>query len=520
MNMYGKLTNDDVNAITTYIERYGGFNQFMTLKAPLNHILRFWEENKIDLFHIFGEKLILTKQISITKPSQMLCDEIDDALFRNDKTGRLFYNEYYNWVRLLPDDIRYNCAELLYARLLATNIYDGESFEIPAPDGKKIAVNNGCKVSRILGKIASTFSINGYEEFRLAHSLCLNQKKLKGELCISIHPLDYMTMSDNYSDWSSCMSWQETGDYRQGTVEMMNSPCIVVAYLKSSENMAIGKGYEWNNKKWRQLFIVTPEIITGIRQYPYHSNELQRATLDWLRELVEKSGVWGTYDDTPVEVKNGANNARANGEEFYLNFYTRLMYNDFYSSHLSYISSRMPENFEYCFSGNSECVICGEDLSGYYEGDLDPAALTCESCECRRRCYECGDYIDAEEGYEIDGHYYCYNCYENCFNTCSCCGEMVHNNDLEPIYLRVNPNDAVSDLQYCIMVCYNCTNSVYFKENFGEISEVTHPRYCWQTRQVVDLKNLTEEGLNAFDIYNPEVYDKYHQIVLENQPKA
>ena len=42
-------------------------------------------------------------------------------------------------------------------------------------------------------------------------------------------------MSDNDYGWDSCMGWMNEGEYRLGTVEMMNSPCIVVAYIDGEE---------------------------------------------------------------------------------------------------------------------------------------------------------------------------------------------------------------------------------------------------------------------------------------------
>ena len=75
---------------------------------------------------------------------------------------------------------------------------------------------------RVLSKIATAYNLPGFEDFRIAQSLVTNQANLKGYITLSIHPLDYMTMSDNNCGWDSCMSWQEEGCYRQGTVEMMN----------------------------------------------------------------------------------------------------------------------------------------------------------------------------------------------------------------------------------------------------------------------------------------------------------
>ena len=91
-----------------------------------------------------------------------------------------------------------------------------------------------------------------FEQMRIKHSQILNKKRLKGTLCLSIHPLDYITISDNNCDWDSCMTWTGDdcpGEYRLGTLEMMNSPSVVVAYLDSKEPYhPLDDGRAWSNK--------------------------------------------------------------------------------------------------------------------------------------------------------------------------------------------------------------------------------------------------------------------------------
>jgi hypothetical protein len=373
-------------------------------------------------------------------------------------------------------------------------------------DGHKIVINNGCKASKILGKLAAEFNIEGYEKFRIAHSQCLNQKQLFGELCISIHPLDYMTMSDNNCGWSSCMSWQDRGDYRQGTVEMMNSPCVVVAYLKSHENMHIGM-HEWNNKKWRQLFIVTPHIITGIREYPYVSPELNGIVLQWLRELAQTNGAWGPYEDTTVQVKNNTLFPVASlDREIRLDFYTKFMYNDFYSTHLAYLSPSIPSDYSLCFSGVSECMECGADMSD--ESDQCTALLVCDDCEQVYWCEECGERVSLSDTVFVDGNRVCSYCYENYYATCELCEETHHTGNIFNVYIRVN--DTTTD--YYLRVCGDCLASDQFHESFGKSYTVAYGP--WDTRMVVDLENFKDvEALDQFDVWHSEDYERFKEYL-------
>ena len=507
MNLFGKLKDIDQGKILDYIDNYGSLDSDsnLTIKAPLSHILRFWDYNKLDLFRIFGGKeLILTKQIVITKPQSMIEDELEEKMFRNDGVGKKFSNTFYHLVRNKFDHIS-SMYSLMYYNTLASNVYSGASFSIPTPDGHTIAVNNGCKVSKVLGKIAKAFNLDGYEEFRLAHSQCLNQKQLTGELCLSIHPLDYMTMSDNNCDWSSCMSWMDKGDYRQGTVEMMNSKYVVIAYLKSSEDMQF-LGHDWNSKKWRCLYIVTPQIISAIRHYPYYSDELDGITLKWLRDLAQENAGW-EYIDTLSKVRNYYNNVIAPlDREISLNFYTGFMYNDFHSEHNAYVSPYIPDKFELCFSGESECMFCGEDVSGYDEDRMPPSSLACNNCEDVKWCDECGGRIDGEP-IIVDGMCVCSYCYDEHFRTCDKCEETYHEENMTSIYLRYG--EEVTN--YHMTVCNECKYRFERANTYGKIHAVPFGR--WDTREVVDVENLTVEQLADFNIWYDHDYDLYVKFI-------
>ena len=517
MNIFDRINEDEREQMVDYIEACAGFDaSSLNLKASLEHILRFWSSNKVDLFRVFGGELILNKNISFTKPQDVIETDMSKLICYNGD-GYEFYCSFDNWVRSTYRDgdlnTKYNLLALMYTEYLATNIYAGESFSIVTPDNHKLTISTGCKVSKMLGKIASSFNLAGYEKFRLAHSLFLNQKITKGELCLSIHPLDYMTMSDNACDWSSCMSWMGGGDYRQGTVEMMNSGCVVVAYLKASEDMETVCGHKWNNKKWRQLFIVTPHIIVGIRQYPYNSDELYGITLNWLRELAQKNGGWGPYEDTAVLVKNHVLFPVASlDRKIELDFSTHFMYNDFYAQHLAYIAPSIPDYYELCFSGESECMACGEDISRYEEGDMEASSLTCNDCENVIWCSECGERIDADRAIWVDGNRVCPYCYDNYYHDCAICGEVHNENYFATVYLRESKDQTYDQIPYCVSVCEDCLNSPKFIELFGHTDTIPYGR--WNTRYVVDIENITIDGLDYFEIWDEEDYNRIENVIL------
>ena len=170
------------------------------------YLLRFWNKNKQFLFELFNNELILQKDINIQYPETFLIEEMEDLLDQQD--GK-FIREISNFINRLAVKENYtyysNLYRLIEPKTLVSNIYPGDTVEIPYTlnDGtlKHLTVPSGCKIMKMLSKIANIFDLNGFEEFRLKHSMVLNRKKFKGTVCLSIHPLDYMTMSDNDCDW-------------------------------------------------------------------------------------------------------------------------------------------------------------------------------------------------------------------------------------------------------------------------------------------------------------------------------
>ena len=445
MNLYDALTTEDIDLIRAYIEAYGGKNDEYDATGcyvqSMPNTMAPWAEAKERLYTMFGEQLVLRKSFNFSKGVEELADEINDARYRRDGNGIAEMDDLIRqnfWPRNiystlgLDDDQADNICRLIDSYMLANNSWSRTEFTVNG-----VRVNTGAKAVKILGKILATFENPEwneiFEQFRLEHSRILNQKKLTGELCLSIHPLDFMTMSDNNEGWDSCMSWQACGDYRQGTVEMMNSPCVVVAYLRNPDyEMDIPDGH-WNSKKWRCLFVVDRDVIVNIREYPYCNDELVGECLNWLKSLAEKN-LHYQYRDTTCRYRADCENTVQVGEKrIPVNFSTGHMYSDFRFEHLMYLNAALPEKIDIYYSGVSECLGCGKTSSGYDESLLSSNDLICHSCNGDGECEECGRYCDAEELYEVEGRLICQDCYDNETAECPACQREVdrHNEKCE-----------------------------------------------------------------------------------------
>ena len=107
-------------------------------------------------------------------------------------------------------------------------------------------------------------------------SAILNEDKIEGKFCISIHPLDYISISDNDHNWHSCHALDS--DYRAGNLSYMADKHTVVCYVKTGSDRKISNFPEsvpWNSKKWRVLlfFDKACDFVMASKQYPLQSDE-------------------------------------------------------------------------------------------------------------------------------------------------------------------------------------------------------------------------------------------------------
>ena len=185
------MNNYEIEMMRYYIRNYSGVAANKEL-APMDVILQYWEHNKGNyLRKMFGEELILSKEITYTKPSEEIYDDMACLKENNE-----FYKNYIDFVNTFWFENRnlyWNMAELMNTDALVNNTYSWGNFTIG-----KIDVRAGCKVIRILGKIAKEFNLEGFEEFRLEHSRILNEKLFKGEVGSTITLEDENNVLDDY----------------------------------------------------------------------------------------------------------------------------------------------------------------------------------------------------------------------------------------------------------------------------------------------------------------------------------
>lgn len=533
-NLFGMISEEERNYMNDYIQRYAPQDGYNVAQAPLQEVLRHWEEAKSKhLARMFNGNLILEREIEY----EMSIDELYNRFqsLRNSKVSS-FYNSLYDlfWRNREFEDFRYdgrnhvyennkhNCEStycfLSNIEALLENRWIFEEIRLPLPNGKNFKVTPGTKVTRILGRLAKAWDLPNWDAVLEAQSLALTTKKTKGKVCISIHPLDYMTMSDNSENWDSCMNWKYNGSYRAGTIEMMNSPYVVVAYLKSSFNKLDDF---WNSKVWRELFIVHEDVITNVKPYPYANEWLTKYICSWLKDLAEASN-FSHYNNKIMLL---AENSDYDDEYFNKNnvefrFYTNTMYNDTgRANQWIYLRDGLKDKtVKVNYSGYRSCIWCGEITNNF---DCENELL-CYDCESQEQfyCEECGTRISDEEAYCINGNYYCYDCFcELVVYPYDSQNEPCYKEDCEEIFIKLPDGNLFDDSFYI----YNLDH--FAKEIFGEDADCSRiSKYDVDDNgtivSCIDFKDCPERILNAAGMWSRDIVKWKHWDNEEEQEKA
>lgn len=267
----------------------------------------------------------------------------------------------------------------------------------------------------------------------------IQEKKITGNLYLSIEPADYLLMSETNADWDSCHTLD--GDYRSGSLAYMMDEVTVIAYLASEEKenlRASPPDLFHHNKKWRMLIHIHPRdnVIYYNRQYPF-VNEILLNKVHTLMKTVFKHLDPKIYETgfKKLPLKNDpdfclpynhfvVDNHVINTKEVIPD--NPLLYSDLKLSHKYSPVFAIKRNLRYGISRSEmvnamfmrigekrvPCIIrgCTYDLS-------DSEFCVCPTCQRKyidyKICNVCGCRIYDEDTYFEDryGDIYCEDCY-------------------------------------------------------------------------------------------------------------
>ncbi len=206
-----------------------------------------WATNKSHIFKLFGEKLTLEEEVEL---------DLTQNLKVIDLAKRSFISECV-----------INCEENLFKLMIffeklspvefANNIINLDR-EILG-----IKISKGNKISRTISKFVSDKKIAS--DITTKYSMVVQEFKAKGKVVLSIDPMDYFTMSENDSNWTSCHSL--TGCYQTGTVAYLQDSTTVIAYAKPIRNTTVNFTMSENDSNWTSCHSLTGCYQTGTVAY-------------------------------------------------------------------------------------------------------------------------------------------------------------------------------------------------------------------------------------------------------------
>lgn len=479
MNLLEVLSQEDKDKITRYVSYYGGANgEFIGVDAWLED----WAKANQKLYKLLGNQLMVRVPYSYKKSEENIIEDLH-TLFQS-RLGLALEDEFLAGLQdlrhssIITEGQFSDLRAMFYPRVYN---YDKIDFNVKVKyENKSLQLQSGMKLIRALGKciewyrkVRNTDSFcTNFEEFRIMHSRIYNGEVNTSELVISIHPMDYLTMSDNNCNWTSCMNWIRGGCYHVGTVEMMNSNVTLCCYLESKTVDFTykvlddeGDRYQydkWNSKKWRQLVYVNKDIILAGKAYPLVNGDLTKGALKAIKDLAKKNMNWDytygpeVYGDmlgiNSIEGMNRVRRMLPQSTSRHIFIDTNAMYNDLLNDNdFTYWCYRNKPKKSYILkvSGKAPCVACGNSVIGeenHWDGYNDryqAEQTVCEDCFAEKKCYMCDNseqLIGRKKMWTVVDKYgsrykLCEEHIEQYLTLCPCCKK--------PVKIPENRNDVV-----------------------------------------------------------------------------
>lgn len=321
-------------------------------EIDINTLLDTWAHNKQHFFKAFGgyiyEYPIPVKfNLSSTEKYNRLMDFCDSIEFASSELSELaaFVYEF-------KDDFYNNIT----------------TYDYITSDGTVIPANS--KIIR-----AFKFFIKDKDMLNVLQneaSMLLQDDKISGTLCLSVHPLDFLSSSENTYNWRSCHALD--GDFKAGNLSYIMDDSTFICYIKGShEDKLPGfpEDVPWNSKKWRMLVNTNfnQSLFFAGRQYPCESENILNIIRDILIQLFnipqDNLSNWCNINENKDSIVIN------NDKSYKLSFMVRntdslypLHYNDILCSTVyipQYLYQRDISSYPPIMVGNSvSCVRCGK----------------------------------------------------------------------------------------------------------------------------------------------------------------
>ena len=240
------------------------YSQSGIVEPQTDKLFDLWADAKRDIIEAFGGKYIYEF------PEKVTFELTEDA--KNDRIQN-FIN--YLW-------------DLGYDELGRFLDYQRDGFykngvveEYKLSDAKGTIITKGTKLVKAFKYFIKNEAV--LNELQSKASQIIQENKVEGTMCLSVHPLDYLSISENTYNWRSCHALD--GEYRAGNLSYMMDSSTIVCYLKGDNEVKLPHFPDdvlWNSKKWRVLLYLSNDwkMIFAGKQYPFTTESGMQILLD------------------------------------------------------------------------------------------------------------------------------------------------------------------------------------------------------------------------------------------------
>lgn len=447
MSLLEKINKEDICKVIAYSQN---------IENPqVDKLLDNWDRQKTRM-----AKTFFNGEVRYVYPDKVRFELSDDS-----KTER--YNSFIDFLWRIFNEQPHPLTDFV-CRIGVTDFYSNSlstEYVIKERDNKKIS--SGSKVIKAFKYFIDDELL--LHDLQNRASEIIQENKVEGYLTFSIHPLDFLSSSENTYNWRSCHSLD--GEYRAGNLSYIGDRSTMMVYLSSGKDEKLPNfpgDVLWNSKKWRLLlhFDNNLEACFAGRQYPFYSpGALEKVKEIFDKELAPvydkyllpwedpKRQEWeGWYNDyvtnflrvngEEVDIDDGqycvinrgvfnisdivkdAENSRHFNDVLRSSCYTKpyYMFRKFYS----------PHRIEIEVGSEAPCLRCEEYPI------VGGSTMMCNDCECNygtcdsedyRTCDCCGGRRWHEDGDWVGDEWLCDDCLDTETFICPTCHERYYNSD-------------------------------------------------------------------------------------------
>lgn len=279
----------------------------------------------------------------------------------------------------------------------------------------------GQKASRIVNRLCLKFGLDRYTEekqekgpdgtviTRTVHpynavfarlSDALNPGSVQQKALLSIHPCDFLEMSNTDNSWHSCHNLEE-GEYQGGTLSYMCDEVSMVFYTVNNDVM---QDFHKVPHITREIYCYSGGALLQSRLYPSDRADQRERYLELVQNVIaECLGVPSEWATQAVPDGDGKFWRSGEGSRQYRDY-------DYGYAIVSLLqNTELRSNEIFTIGRKAYCVCCGEELRHY-------DSIDCGRCHSRVICKGCGRELDERDvNYdEEERAYYCNDCRPVC----------------------------------------------------------------------------------------------------------